>query len=95
MGRPNSDTGGEFPSAAVRPEPGQDGSLWVWKTAAFDAPDEFATSVTVDTGGEFPLAVDRPELGQDGSRWVRKTAVPVAPDEFATSVTVGSTPRSG
>src|SRR3954452_25088441 len=38
------DTGGEFASAADRPELGQDGTRWVRETAVPDAPDEFATS---------------------------------------------------
>ena len=44
-GRPNSDTGGEFPSEADRPEPGQDGTPWARESRLSDAPDEFATSV--------------------------------------------------
>src|SRR4051812_9293078 len=44
-GDTNVDTGGEFPSAADRPELGQDNTRWVRETASPDAPDEFATSV--------------------------------------------------
>ena len=59
------DTGGEFPSEADQPEPGQAGSPRQAESRVSGDPGEFATSVTVDTGGEFPTAVAEPELGQD------------------------------
>ena len=43
-GDTNVDTGGEFPSAADRPELGQDGTRWVRETAVPDVSAEFATS---------------------------------------------------
>src|SRR5512147_3012093 len=46
-GRPNSDTGGEFPSAVDEPKFGQDRVSWREKTPVSDGRDEFATSVTV------------------------------------------------
>jgi hypothetical protein len=46
----NVDTGGEFPSAVVWPELGQDEARWKEKAPVLDVPDEFATSVNVGFG---------------------------------------------
>src|SRR5262249_56145350 len=52
------DTGGEFLSAADRPESGQDRDRREGISGASDVLAEFATSVNNDTGGEFVLTLE-------------------------------------
>ena len=61
-GNTTVDTGGEFPSGADQPEPGQDGSPKQAESRVSGDPGEFATSVTVYTAGEFTWGVRGCEL---------------------------------
>ena len=57
-GRPNNDTGGEFPTAADEPYFGQDGVPWEGKSTVPDTRDEFATSVIVGFGPLLTLVAN-------------------------------------